>query len=247
MRWTSLILLHSVLLQTVQEEAIPDGLAGNDIVAQAKAGMGKTAVYVVVALERITKEDGLQCVVIVHTRELAYQVSKEFERFKTYLDGITVECIYGGSPLPQQQARLEANPPQVVVACPGRLKLLIERNILNMGKVKIFVIDEVDKVLEKMDMREDVQRIFYKTPKNKQTMCFSATMPPDIKTTIMKFVRNVSFQNPFLPKFLDILAFVVIPPSIRSRRSSLKRGSLLSALRRRRRWISRELEIHQGG
>ena len=67
---------------TVQEEAIPDGLAGNDIVAQAKAGMGKTAVYVVVTLERICRDDGLQCVVIVHTRELAYQVSKEFERFK---------------------------------------------------------------------------------------------------------------------------------------------------------------------
>jgi ATP-dependent RNA helicase UAP56/SUB2 len=238
--------LRSVPLQTVQEEAIPDGLAGNDIVAQAKAGMGKTAVYVVVALERIAKEDGLQCVVIVHTRELAYQVSKEFERFKTYLDGIVVECIYGGIPLPQQQARLSDNPPHVVVACPGRLKLLIEKSILIMSKIKIFVIDEVDKVLEKMDMREDVQRIFYKTPKNKQTMCFSATMPAEIKATIMKFVRNVSFQNPFLPKFLDILACVVISPSIRSWRSSLKRRSILSALRRRRRWISRELEIHLG-
>ncbi len=209
--------------------------------------MGKTAVYVVVALERIAKEDGLQCVVVVHTRELAYQVSKEFERFKTYLEGIHVECIYGGTPLPQQQERLESNPPHVVVACPGRLKLLIERNILNMSKVKIFVIDEVDKVLEKMDMREDVQRIFYKTPKTKQTMCFSATMPPDIKSTIMKFVRNVSFQNPSMPKFLDILAFVVISPSIQSSRSSLKSRSILRALRRRRRWISRELEIHQGG
>ena len=63
-------------LVSVQEEAIPEGLAGNDLVAQAKAGMGKTAVYVVVTLERINVADGLQCIVMVHTRELAYQVCR---------------------------------------------------------------------------------------------------------------------------------------------------------------------------
>jgi superfamily II DNA/RNA helicase len=166
--------------------------------------MGKTAVYVVVTLERICREDGLQCVVVVHTRELAYQVSKEFERFKTYLEGIHVECIYGGVPLPQQQAKLKEQPPHVIVACPGRLKLLIEKGIVDVSKLKVFVIDEVDKVLEKMDMREDVQRIFYKTPKNKQTMCFSATMPPEIKSTIMKFVRNVSIQHPSMSTHCNI-------------------------------------------
>jgi len=181
---------------SVQEEAIPDGLAGNDIVAQAKAGMGKTAVYVVVTLERITVDDGLQCIVVVHTRELAYQVAKEFDRFKTYLDGIIVEPIYGGVPLPAQEAKLKANPPHVIVACPGRLKALIQRKSVDPSKLKVFVIDEVDKVLEKMDMREDVQTIFYSTPKSKQTMCFSATMPQEIKGTIMKFVRNVSFPKP---------------------------------------------------
>jgi len=181
---------------SVQEEAIPDGLAGNDIVAQAKAGMGKTAVYVVVTLERITVDDGLQCIVVVHTRELAYQVAKEFDRFKTYLEGIIVEPIYGGVPLPAQEAKLKANPPHVIVACPGRLKALIQRKSVDPSKLKVFVIDEVDKVLEKMDMREDVQTIFYSTPKSKQTMCFSATMPQEIKGTIMKFVRNVSFPNP---------------------------------------------------
>ena len=184
--------------------------------------MGKTAVYVVITLERICKDDGLQCVVIVHTRELAYQVSKEFERFKTYLDGIHVELIYGGTPLPQQQARLKENPPHIIVACPGRLKLLIEKKTVDLSKIKIFVIDEVDKVLEKMDMREDVQRIFYSTPKNKQTMCFSATMPPEIKSTILKFVRNVSIRHPFMIKCcINIHLFC----SIRSWRCSSKRCS----------------------
>jgi len=175
----------------VQEEAIPDGLAGNDIVAQAKSGMGKTAVFVVVTLERINADDGLQCVCVVHTRELAYQVAKEFERFKTYIEPkITVHAIYGGIPLPQQEKDLKDDPPHVIVACPGRLKVLIQRKALDMSNLKVFVIDEVDKVLEKADMRQDVQEIFYKTPKNKQTMCFSATMPAEIKGTVMKFVRN---------------------------------------------------------
>lgn len=183
----------SVLMVTVQEEAIPDGLAGNDIVAQAKSGMGKTAVFVVVTLERINADDGLQCVCVVHTRELAYQVAKEFERFKTYIEPkITVHAIYGGIPLPQQEKDLKDDPPHVIVACPGRLKVLIQRKSVDTSNLKVFVIDEVDKVLEKADMRQDVQEIFYKTPKNKQTMCFSATMPAEIKGTVMKFVRNVS-------------------------------------------------------
>jgi len=79
------------------------------------------------------------------------------------------------------------------------LKALIQRKSVDPSKLKVFVIDEVDKVLEKMDMREDVQTIFYSTPKSKQTMCFSATMPQEIKGTIMKFVRNVSFPNPRCP------------------------------------------------
>jgi ATP-dependent RNA helicase UAP56/SUB2 len=152
--------------------------------------MGKTAVFVVVTLERITAEDGLQAVCIVHTRELAYQVAKEFERFKAYLEGITVTAIYGGVPLPQQEKNLKDDPPHVIVACPGRLKVLAQKKAVNFNNLKVFVIDEVDKVLEKADMRQDVQEIFYQTPKNKQTMCFSATMPQEIKGTVLKFVRN---------------------------------------------------------
>ena len=184
----------------MQEEAIPDGLAGNDIVAQAKSGMGKTAVFVVVTLERITAEDGLQAIVMVHTRELAYQVAKEFERFKAYLEGITVTAVFGGVPMPAQEKALRDDPPHVIVACPGRLKVLLSKKVLNCNNLKVFVIDEVDKVLEKADMRQDVQEIFYQTPKNKQTMCFSATMPPEIKGTVLKFVRNVSKATPHGPR-----------------------------------------------
>ena len=177
----------------MQEEGIPEGLAGNDIVAQAKSGMGKTAVFVTVVLERITATDGLQCVVIVHTRELAFQVKNEFDRFKTFLQPpIGVQCIYGGVPLADQEKALTESPPNIIVACPGRLKLLITNKKVDLSHLKIFVIDEVDKVLEKADMRADVQEIFFKTPKNKQTMCFSATLPPEMKAVVMKFVRNVS-------------------------------------------------------
>lgn len=149
----------------------------------------------VVTLERITAEDGLQCVVIVHTRELAYQVAKEFERFKAYLEGITVHSVYGGVALPGQEKMLKDDPPHVIVACPGRLKVLIQKKTVDVSRLKIFVIDEVDKVLEKADMRQDVQEIFYKTPKAKQTMVFSATLPPEIRPTVMKFVKNVSLPR----------------------------------------------------
>jgi ATP-dependent RNA helicase UAP56/SUB2 len=168
--------------------------------------MGKTAVFVVVTLERITAEDGLQAVCIVHTRELAYQVAKEFERFKAYLEGITVTAIYGGVPLPQQEKNLKDDPPHVIVACPGRLKVLAQKKAVNFNNLKVFVIDEVDKVLEKADMRQDVQEIFYQTPKNKQTMCFSATMPQEIKGTVLKFVRNVSDAPHHGPKGLCCLS-----------------------------------------
>ena len=182
----------------MQEEGIPEGLAGNDIVAQAKSGMGKTAVFVIVGLERIAADGGLQCLVLVHTRELAFQVAQEFQRFKTYLQPpITVQCIYGGVPLPDQEKMLKNDPPHIIVACPGRMKQLLERpqKIIDMSHIKLFVLDEVDKVLEKAEMRQDVQEIFYKTPKTKQTMCFSATLPPEMKATVMKFVRNVSILN----------------------------------------------------
>merc|ERR1712205_78482 len=192
----------------VQEEAIPDGLAGNDIVAQAKAGMGKTAVFVTVTLERINPDDGLQALCLVHTRELAYQVAKEFERFKAYLAGITVQCIYGGVPLPQQKKSLESDKPHVVVGCPGRVKVLVKDKTLDLSKLKIFVIDEVDKVLEKADMRQDVQEIFYTTPKNKQTLVFSATMPPEIKSTVMKFVRNPKEILMDILEFNQVIIFV---------------------------------------
>jgi ATP-dependent RNA helicase UAP56/SUB2 len=155
--------------------------------------MGKTVVFVTVALERVTAGDGLQCVVLVHTRELAFQVKNEFDRFKIYLQPtLSVQCIYGGVPLADQEKALAADPPNIIVACPGRLKLLLTNKKVDLSHLKIFVIDEVDKVLEKADMRADVQEIFYKTPKNKQTMCFSATLPPEMKATVMKFVRNVS-------------------------------------------------------
>ena len=101
-----------------------------------------------------------------------------------------MQCIYGGVPLPQQKKSLESDKPHVVVGCPGRVKVLVKDKTLDLSKLKIFVIDEVDKVLEKADMRQDVQEIFYTTPKNKQTLVFSATMPPEIKSTVMKFVRN---------------------------------------------------------
>ena len=137
------------LVESVQEEAIPEGLAGNDLVAQAKSGMGKTAVFVTVALERITADAVTQCLVLVHTRELAFQVKHEFDRFKLYLQPpVEVQVVYGGVDIREQEKAIKAKTPHIIVGCPGRLKQLIEKSTVNLNGLKIFVIDEVDKVLE---------------------------------------------------------------------------------------------------
>jgi len=98
--------------------------------------------------------------------------------------------IYGGVDLRTQKQTLRDEPPHIIVACPGRLHQLVMDGTIKLGGIKLFVIDEVDKVLEKADMRQHVQEIFMKTPRVKQTMCFSATLSGDMRTTVNKFVQN---------------------------------------------------------
>jgi len=177
----------------IQEEAIPEAHAGNDIIAQAKSGMGKTAVFVLVTLDRYdpTENPGqVYCVVVEPTKELVQQVVLEYKRFSPFMDGgISVMSITGGESIKEQSEKLKSSPPAIIVATPGRLSDLVDKGAIDLSKIKFFVIDEVDKVLEKADMRQNVQQIFFKTPKNKQTLCLSATLAPDMLKIVKKFVK----------------------------------------------------------
>jgi len=176
----------------VQHECIPQAILGMDVICQAKSGMGKTAVFVLTTLQQIdlTQTGDVLVLCLCHTRELAHQINKEYIRFSKYMPEFKSMTIYGGEPVKTQQDTLKNDTPHAVVGTPGRIKDLIKREILDLGKVKHFVLDECDQMLVKLDMRRDVQEIFKATPRDKQVMFFSATLSPEIRVVCKKFMQD---------------------------------------------------------
>lgn len=175
----------------VQQECIPQACLGSDIICVAKSGMGKTAVFVLSVLQQIVPEDGeVDTIVLCHTRELAYQICQEFHRLAKYLPTVKVSVFYGGIPVRQHQTMLEDDTPHVVVGTPGRVMDLIDRESLKTDKVKRFVLDECDSLLETTGMRDQVQRIFRSCPHEKQVMMFTATLSKAIKPIAQRFCVN---------------------------------------------------------
>uniref|UniRef100_A0A7S3E911 RNA helicase n=3 Tax=Rhodosorus marinus TaxID=101924 RepID=A0A7S3E911_9RHOD len=175
----------------VQHECIPKATLGTDVLCQAKSGMGKTAVFTLAVLHQLEPKEGtVSCIVLGHTRELAYQIAREFERFSKYMPDLKVGVIYGGVPLKQDKEMLATSTPHVIVGTPGRVLDLAQKKILDLSHIKFFVLDECDKMLEMTDMRRDVQDIFRMTPHDKQVMMFSATLAKEIRVICKKFMQN---------------------------------------------------------
>jgi len=175
----------------VQHEALPQGIMGTDVLCQAKSGMGKTAVFVLTVLQQLEPVDGeIACIVLCHTRELAFQICHEFERFRKYLPTVKSVVFYGGIPVQTNRDTLKNDPPHIVIGTPGRLLQLAEEKALRLNKVKYFIVDECDKVLESVDMRSDVQKIFQMCPRDKQVEMFSATMSDSMRGLCKKFMNN---------------------------------------------------------
>lgn len=178
----------------VQHECIPQAVLGQDVICQAKSGMGKTAVFVISVLQQLEPVDGeVSVLVLCHTRELAFQITHEFERFTTYLKSVRVAPVFGGVPIKQniEMLKNKDTAPHVLVGTAGRVKALVDAGALDLSHLRIFVVDECDKCLESVDMRADVQSIFRKTPHDKQVMMFSATLSPEIRPVVKKFMRDV--------------------------------------------------------
>merc|ERR1711971_461966 len=175
----------------VQHECIPQAILGTDILCQAKSGMGKTAVFVLACLQQVdVSEKAVKVLVICHTRELAYQIKHEFDRFAKYFNGVHCGVVYGGVAIQKDKEMLKEKTPQVLIGTPGRVLGLLKEKDLKLDKVNQFVLDECDKCLEKLDMRRDIQQIFLETPKKKQVMVYSATMTPDIRGLCKKFMQD---------------------------------------------------------
>ncbi|CAF0863233.1 unnamed protein product [Didymodactylos carnosus] len=175
----------------VQHESIPQAILGTDIVCQAKSGMGKTAVFVLATLQQLEPVEGqVVAIIICHTRELAFQISREYERFCKYMTQVRVAVFFGGLPTKNDEDILKKNCPHIVVGTPGRILALAKSKALNLRHVKHFILDECDKVLESLDMRRDVQEIFKLTPHDKQVMMFSATLSKEIRPVCKKFMQD---------------------------------------------------------
>lgn len=175
----------------VQHECIPQAVLGMDVLCQAKSGMGKTAVFVLATLQQIEPTDGQVAVIAMcHTRELAFQISKEYERFSKYMSMIKVGVFFGGLPIAKDEEVLKNNCPHVVVGTPGRVLALVKSKKLNLKHLKHFILDECDRMLAELDMRRDVQDIFRQTPHEKQVMMFSATLSKEIRPVCKKFMQD---------------------------------------------------------
>jgi superfamily II DNA/RNA helicase len=177
----------------VQHQCIPQAILSMDVLCQAKSGMGKTAVFVLATLQQIQPVDGqVSVLVLCHTRELAFQISKEYERFSKYMSSVRVGVFFGGVPLQPQidQLKKPTTAPHIVVGTPGRTLDLVRQRALTLKFVKHFILDECDRMLEDLDMRSDVQEIFRQTPHEKQCMMFSATLAKEIRPVCKKFMQD---------------------------------------------------------
>jgi ATP-dependent RNA helicase DeaD len=173
----------------IQREAVPPLLEGRDLLGQAATGTGKTAAFALPILERIPGEDGGGpiALVLVPTRELAVQVSEAMHRYGRDL-GVRVLPIYGGQPIVRQLRSLERGV-DIVIATPGRALDHIARRTLRLDAIRMVVLDEADEMLD-MGFAEDIESILQDTPEDRQTVLFSATMPPRIDAIARRHLRD---------------------------------------------------------
>lgn len=163
----------------IQAMALPAILAGNDIIAKAKTGSGKTAAFGIGILESIQVNIfQTQCLVLCPTRELATQVSQELRRLARYLPNVKITTLCGGIPKIKQDISL-MRPAHIIVGTPGRIFDHLSKNTLKLNHLKTWVLDEADRMLD-MGFSEVMDSIIEYIPKNRQTLLFSATYPDQI-------------------------------------------------------------------
>ncbi|MET7332282.1 DEAD/DEAH box helicase [Nonomuraea sp. NPDC005650] len=174
----------------IQSEAIPPLVEGRDLLGQAATGTGKTAAFALPVLQRMPlpgSGSGVATLVLVPTRELAIQVSEAFHRYGRIL-GTRVLPIYGGAPIGRQLQALKRGV-DVVVATPGRALDHIGRGTLDLDELRTVVLDEADEMLD-MGFADDIEEILAATPEDRQTVLFSATLPPRIDGIARRHLRE---------------------------------------------------------
>ncbi|MGZ5200101.1 MAG: DEAD/DEAH box helicase [Telluria sp.] len=173
----------------IQAATIPLLLEGRDVLGQAQTGTGKTAAFALPAIAGLDlKQHAPQVLVLAPTRELAIQVAEAFQSYAAHVKGFHVMPIYGGQAYGPQLSALRRGV-HVVVGTPGRVIDHIEKGSLDLSQLKTLVLDEADEML-RMGFIDEVEQILQKTPQERQTALFSATMPPQIKRIAHTYLRN---------------------------------------------------------
>jgi ATP-dependent RNA helicase DeaD len=203
----------------IQEKAIPELLAGHDVIGQAQTGTGKTAAFGLPLLQYVDPAiDEVQAVVLTPTRELCIQVTQALRAYAEHVD-VEIVAVFGGAPIKSQQAQLRAGA-HVVVATVGRMMDLMGRRSLVLTAARYIVLDEADEMLD-LGFIEDVEKILRMCPSGRQTALFSATMPPPVKRLAESYMYDPKTIK-ITPKKLTVdaiaQAFVEVPANEKASR-----------------------------
>lgn len=174
----------------IQKKAIPFLLNNSsDFIGQAQTGTGKTAAFGLPLLEKMDSNDSnVQALILAPTRELCQQIAKQLFKFTKYSERIFVEAVYGGEKIDNQIRNL-AKPTQIVVATPGRLIDLLEREAIDLSFVNTVVLDEADEMLS-MGFKQELDKILRMTNQQSFTWLFSATLPDELKAMVEKYLSE---------------------------------------------------------
>lgn len=208
----------------IQAETIPHLLTQtSDIIGLAQTGTGKTAAFGLPLVELCDPEyKQTQALVLAPTRELAQQIAKQLGDFSKHIKGLQISCVYGGAGI-QQQIKETRKGPQIIVATPGRLIDLINRNAVSLKEVGCVVLDEADEMLN-MGFREELDEILSTTPEEKYTWLFSATMPDEISRMVSNYMLD--------PHEIKVDQKQVVNKNIDHQYSIIKASNKVEALRR---------------
>ncbi len=173
----------------IQSAAIPVLLSGKDVIGQSQTGSGKTAAFAIPVIEAVRAERRApQALILCPTRELAVQVAEEVAKLALFKRGIRELPIYGGASYDRQLRGLRDGA-QIIIGTPGRVMDHLQRGTLSLDDVKMVVLDEADRMLD-MGFREDIEHILSQSKPERQTILFSATIPPALQNIIKRFTRD---------------------------------------------------------
>ena len=174
----------------IQQRAIKPVVEGRDVIAQAQSGTGKTATFTIGALQRLNiDEDTTQILILSPTRELSSQTAKVVSNLGSFMTGLKIQTLFGGSSIEEGSSFSSRNVPHIICGCPGRVQDMMRRDRISSKTIKLIILDEADEMLSS-GFKEQVYNIFQYLNSDIQVCLFSATLPDGINTIIEKIMRN---------------------------------------------------------